>query len=238
VEARVKTSTLSSKLLSSWSSGIIPEGTCLAPFAGPSTRTCHHLDLPLAPSVPCIRAAQPQFGHPGSSAMEEHCRRPPLSGVYCRREMRSCPLGCTCGATVPAKTPCTSLGFPPKPKPESPSRTDPRSPAWAARALFFGSQTLGSNLSAQRPSGSRDREVATNFPGPSPPPLATSKVGLAGKEQGEMRWERMLSELQIWRATFPTPPRTSPPSPHRGSLSGSLFPTRPPRASPHAAFVL
>lgn len=164
--------------------------------------------------------------------MEEHCRRPPLSGVYCRREMRSCPLGCTCGATVPAKTPCTSLGFPPKPKPESPSRTDPRSPAWAARALFFGSQTLGSNLSAQRPSGSRDREVATNFPGPSPPPLATSKVGLAGKEQGEMRWERMLSELQIWRATFPTPPRTSPPSPHRGSLSGSLFPTRPPRAFP------
>lgn len=123
-------------------------------------------------------------------------------------------------------------GFPPKPKPESPSRTDTRSPAWAARALYFGSQTLGSNLSAQRPSGSRDREVATNFPGPSPPPLAISKVGLAGKEQGEMGWKRMLSEFQIWSTTFPTPPGTSPPSRHQGSRSGSPFPARPPRASP------
>lgn len=61
-------------------------------------------------------------------------------------------------------------------------------------------------MSAQRPSSSQDREVATNFLGPSPPPLAISQVGLAGKGLGETGRDRMLSELQIWRATFPLHP--------------------------------
>ncbi|XP_052601587.1 probable serine/threonine-protein kinase samkC [Peromyscus californicus insignis] len=96
--------------------------------------------------------------------------------------------------------------LPPKPKPKSPSRADRRSPARALQALYFGSQTLGSNLSAQRPSGSRDREVATNFPGPSPSPPATSQAVLVGIGQGEMDQDRMLSGLQIQSATFPLHP--------------------------------
>lgn len=89
--------------------------------------------------------------------MEEHWERPLLLSVNLHRERRSWPQGCTCVATIPAKTARTSPSLPPKPKPESSSRTDPRSPARAPKALYFGSQTLGSNLSAQRPSGSRDR---------------------------------------------------------------------------------
>lgn len=167
---------------------------------------CHSPDLSPTSSVPCTR-----LSNPSSASLRALQWRSTGKGRFSlvwtltgNREVD--PSAAPVRPKPQLRQHACLPSLPPKPKPESPSRADPRSPARALQALYFGSLTLGSNLSAQRPSGSRDREVATNFPGPSPSPPATSQAVLVGIGQGETDQDRMLSELQIQSTTFPLHP--------------------------------
>lgn len=210
------------------SSGVIPRVllSALARYTRVTPRTCH---LP-ALCLSYRGCPNPRSAAPGASA-EKRSEKAATLGSR-RRETRCGPRGRTCDVSVLLGE--QHLFLPPvllqtHIHSRSPFRADLTTASKGSRCGVPRLSNPGSNLSAWAPECSRDGEVATNFLGPSPPPLPTSRAG-GGRRKEEMDRGRMLSLLAIRRGTFPlpqpTPPGTFLPAQLRGAQRGflSLFP--------------